>query len=57
MIKLGKDSIKEIEEAIEVLEFYGASIDWDNYGQIVVYTNLTRDKDDNLLEMEEDDFG
>jgi hypothetical protein len=57
MIKLGKDSIKEIEEAIGVLEFYGASIDRDNYGQIVVYTNLTRDKDDNLLEMEEDDFG
>lgn len=57
MIKLGKDSIKEIEEAIEVLEFYGASIDWDNHGQMVVYTNLTRDKDDNLLEMEEDDFG
>lgn len=52
---LSENEVKEIESALGVLEKFGASVERDNFGQIVVYSNLINDDCERLCEIEEDD--
>lgn len=53
-------NIEELEEALDELFPNGFSIDYDNHGQLVVYTGLKKQEDDDdgdlvPLDLEEDE--
>lgn len=47
---------RALEQMIEQI-LPGAQFDVDNYGQIVIYTNLTEEDNGSLREMTNQDFG
>ena len=46
------DKIELVKKAVEL----GMSLEKDNYGMVVIYTNLKEDEDGKLVEMTEKDF-